>query len=93
MPNVMQYAFFAVSAALAPLLSNLAFPSRALAFFAGPLVATLALLLSSLHSSEAMCWFPLAIPMMVLYTAPFWVLSWMITDNLRVKKPEETGEP
>ena len=89
---VLQYSFLAGVAVLAPLLSNLVLRSRLIAFLAGPLFVSFALFLSAAHSSEAICWLSIAIPMIVLYTSPAWILSWMITDRLRRRKPDESGE-
>ncbi|MFC1499357.1 hypothetical protein ACFLS1_12925 [Verrucomicrobiota bacterium] len=91
--NIMQFVLFAPVAILAPLVANLAFRSRILSFFAGPLCITLAVLIAySYNGPEAICWFPLAAPMMVLYTAPAWFLSWMITDGFRKNMPDKSGE-
>ena len=79
--QVLQYSLFAGVAVLAPLTVNLAVRSRALAFSSGPVLVICAVLLSAFRSPETLCWFPLAAPLMVFYTAPAWILSWMITDR------------
>ena len=83
--------FLASVAVLAPLLSNLTLRSRSIALLSGPLFVCSAVVLQT-TDPEAICWLAIIIPACIFCTAPAWVLSWMITDRWRIRKPDASGE-
>jgi len=83
------YSFLASIAILAPLLTNLSLRSRFIAFLSGPIFVVFATVTSTTEP-ESIHWLPVIVPSLIFYTAPFWILSWMITDRLKKKIPEES---
>lgn len=81
--TILPYGLLAGVALLAPLLSNLVSRSRLAAFLAGPVLVSVGFFFSVVQGSKAIGYLPTVIPIIVVYTAPFWVLSWMISDRLR----------